>query len=164
MWRLTSADKGRTDAAASFRHGGKNQTGVALAAKVVPGAATDNPSCAFRQSDSGCRCFPSQTNTQTTTLFWIFFFLMMLHMFFSHSLSLSLSLLVFHPRLQVTNKSLNSVSSEAFSLIKSFKFWCSQMSAACCLRMWAMLEELKALCLSHTGLVFYSIARQTQWD
>lgn len=81
-----------------------------------------------------------------------------------HTLSLSLSLLVFHPRLQVTNKSLNSVSSEAFSLIKSFKFWCSQMSAACCLRMWAMLEELKALCLSHTGLVFYSIARQTQWE
>lgn len=36
MWRLTSADKGRTDAAASFRHGRKKQTGVALAAKLPP--------------------------------------------------------------------------------------------------------------------------------
>lgn len=39
MCRLTSADKGRTDAAASFRHGRKKQTGVALAAKLPPGAA-----------------------------------------------------------------------------------------------------------------------------
>lgn len=39
MCRLTSADKGRTDAAASFRHARKKQTGVALAAKLPPGAA-----------------------------------------------------------------------------------------------------------------------------
>lgn len=32
MCRLTSADKGRTDAAASFRHGRKKQTGVAQTA------------------------------------------------------------------------------------------------------------------------------------
>lgn len=95
MWRLTSADKGRTNTVASFRHGGKNQTGVALAAKVLRGAAAQKLSCGSKQSHSGCRCFPHKQTHKLATLFLIRcpFFLMMLHTFFSHPLPLSLSFL-----------------------------------------------------------------------
>lgn len=70
MWRLTSADKGRTGAAASFRHGRKKQTGVALAAKLLPGAAaattaaTDSPCSSAR-----CRVLPHKQTHKQATLF-----------------------------------------------------------------------------------------------
>lgn len=159
MWRLTSADKGRTNTVASFRHGGKNQTGVALAAKVLPRAAAQKPSCGSKQSHSGCRCFPHKQTHKRATLFLVCcpFFLMMLHTFFSHPLPLSFSSLssCISSKLRVNNKSLNSVSSEAVSLIKSLILFCSQMSAACCLRMWGWRWKNSQLCACYTPVLCF---------
>lgn len=66
MCRLTSADRGRTDAAASFRHGRKKQTGVALAAKLPPGAAADSP-CSSRPPPR--RFLPHKQTHKQATLF-----------------------------------------------------------------------------------------------
>lgn len=121
MWRLTSADKGRTDAAASFRRGGKNQAGVALAAKLsLPSTFTW-----FQTIQLVPRVFPHKQTHKHATLFLIS------HLFSSLcSCLLSLSLSTSISSTPDTHKLLNPVSEVAVSLIKSFKLLCSRMSAA----------------------------------
>lgn len=146
MCRLTSADKGRTDAAASFRHGRNKQTGVALAARLLPAAAADSPRSG-RRSPSRCRFLPhKQTHKQATLFLTSRLFSLIMPRSFSLSPSIS----------SAPNELLNSVSSEAVSLIKSFKLLCSQMSAACRLRIRGRCLEnskLRACCTPRRSFI-----------